>query len=144
MPLSDDPNALGVFSLATDRDKPEATRPCFVVRFVTRGKDRERKRLIEQAETTIDDAERFALLLKAIKTCVVGWRNVKGDDGAELPFNDENLEAKLNDREFWELARGCVYGVTMNGEDLKNSVSPVPGNGGKPADSAGTAAAANA
>lgn len=124
MPICDDPNAFGYYTLKADLGKPVATRPMFKVKFFTRAKFREIARDLDEARVERDDAKCFEKVMGAIRKAVTGWVNVKDDAGNDLPFTDENVAARLHDLEIWELANSMGMPVTLSGDDQKNFASP--------------------
>jgi hypothetical protein len=122
MPICDDPNALGFYTLRADRNKPLEKRPMFICKFLTVSKSRATQKLSDDAFETKDNAQCMALLIQAIQTCVVGWKNFVDEAGSPIEFSESALVDRLTNRELWELARGCANAITE--DDLKNSASP--------------------
>jgi hypothetical protein len=130
MPIAFDPDAKGVWSLESDRKKPAAGRPVFIVKFLT---DRQCDRLSEMrdaldaAQGQITDAEFWQRYWEIIVFGVTGWRNMPWA-AAGLPeqasFTLDNLRCMLIPRELYELARSYHLGVELDEGDVKNSPTP--------------------
>ena len=129
MPLCDDPNATGWYTLRGDREKPAATRPMFECRFVTKGGKLKVRRMIDNAVETKDDAVYGKILADSIRSGVVGWRNIRDKDGNEIPFSlealndiisDDEDKGRLRDDEIAELAYNWPLAVSFTEDDRKN------------------------
>jgi hypothetical protein len=130
MPLAADPNATVDFSLGSDRDKPAASRPVFIVRMLTRRQASEIERLTKAANETKDDRECFDLCWQAITQGVVGWRNfVDPSTGKPLKeFSSDNLSAALSDLEIFELLLSYPLAVRLE-ERGRFNLGPAPPSG---------------
>ena len=125
MPLSFDPNSTAEFWLASDREKPAAQRPVFLVKFMRQRELDEYRRLMTEAEACGEDQQALRLAWQAIIVGVAGWRNFTDpDSGKPLEFCPEAVGQVLTVREFWELAIGYPSSVQLMGPDLKNCLSP--------------------
>jgi hypothetical protein len=112
MPLSLDPDRTAAYSLASDTDKPEATRPAFICRFMTRRQHQKHREIMERAASESDDSRVFALIMEAIGIGVIDWRNF------DKPFSRETIEDVLSDRELWELAWNYPIAVKLGEQSL--------------------------
>lgn len=137
MPLASDPDATFEFSLELDKDKPPASRPVFICRFMSSRKRREYVRLRSEMmialTTPSDDAGRraFELAVQAIRLVVVDWRNfywppgftdIKGANigGQQAMFTDDAVTDILTDMEIAELL-GSLIEATQLGEKEKKA-----------------------
>jgi hypothetical protein len=125
MPIAFDTDQTRPFSLATDAPKPEASRPAFNVRFLTRRQALRYDALVADALAARADIAKFwNLVWQAIGIGVVGWHNMpldKAELPSDAPFTRENAEAVLTGMEIMELAFGYTSAVSLSGDDRKNS-----------------------
>lgn len=92
------------------------TIPVSFIITVRKPKQSERKEIIPQIrDGQIDDET-------VIKTYLVGWRDLVGADGAQVPFNDETLAEVMDAPEY---LRAVIQGIVtaIQGKELmaKNS-----------------------
>lgn len=125
MPLCSDPDATVEFSLLTDRQKPDATRPVFLARFVTCRQMAAIYRHIDEAKRKAEAAEKageetiaptMPHLTAALAVICVGWRNVNAPSGDI----DALLDA-LTEDELWGLLYGLIGAVRVQEIDKKKS-----------------------
>ena len=144
MPIAADPDKLCEYWLESDKDKPEATRPVFLCRFMTQ---RQLDRAVEFLQTAIkigNGPDAWKAVRDAIQVGVVGWRNMRrADDGTDPgEFSMDKLTEVLTNQEIRELAGlterdGYLTRVQLAEGDLKNSGSPQPGTVAQSANPAG-------
>lgn len=127
MPLSADPNARARFSLSNYQDMPEARRPAFLVRFMSKAEVDEHRRLMDEATTDgMSTAQTMALVGTALELGIVGCVN--------MPVaNWKDAIPLLSRNEFWELAWSYPNAVRPVGDDLKNLLWPSATAGTSPA-----------
>jgi hypothetical protein len=143
MPISANPDATAPYWLAADEGIPEETRPTFVCRFMTRREHQRVADLAKQAFETKDDAACYDLLIQALSVGVVGWRNIKGRDGADVPFDLSSIDAVLTNAEIWEAVYGYPRAVSRTENDRFLSRSRSQPIGAPSATAAPTAASTN-
>ena len=121
--LAMDPNNTFEIFLECDKEKPKAERPCFVYHYLT---GRQWLKVAEVQEKLTEHESMAALVDSVYGGCrvgLVGWKNLNGPDGAEIPFDANMLEDILTLKEAQEL----VLAVQNNGptvEDKKKFDSP--------------------
>ena len=54
-----------------------------------------------------------------LKLMLVGWENMKEEDGSDIPFNDKNLKEFMDDTD-WIKAVSAAYTESLTGEKVKN------------------------
>lgn len=125
MPLCSDPDATVEFSLLTDRQKPDATRPVFLARFVTCRQMAAIHRHIDEAKRKAEAADKageetigptMPHLTAALAVICVGWRNVNTPPG-----DMEALQDVLTEDELWGLLYGLIGAVRLKELDKKKS-----------------------
>lgn len=142
MPLSSNPNKTTTCWLDVDADDPLATRPVFLVRYMTNAQVERHRELFDAAAAEPDNARALDLLLQAIDVGIVGWRNFFDEKGEPVPYSHEALlDGRLLERELWEIARTYPAFVRLAEDDRKNSGSP-PASGGAAATTTAPPAAA--
>jgi hypothetical protein len=136
VPLSTDPDDLIPFSLTLDEQRPEATRPVFLLRFLSVRQLLKARRLYDEFVAETDGDRENAKLNELLALGVGGWRNIPADFDAAKP--GEALDAKdvLTAGEKAELARGVMNKPLLTESDRKNSARLVS----SPADTSASAA----
>ena len=104
--LSSNPHARAQFVLRNDAGTPAKEQPCFLVKFMTPADLEEYHRIVTEIGQQTERREAGRLIWDAIKVGVVGWKNVKGDDGKPLEFTPANVFSKCNEQELIELVYG--------------------------------------
>lgn len=124
MPLACDPSQTFDTWLKSDADKPAATRPTFVFRYLT---GREFRR-VSDAMDNLHDAGSHAEAYDAVMGCItphlVTWRNMPDRDkpGACVAFTKpEDIDTVLTQREMSELVFEMLRGARPSGDDLGKS-----------------------
>lgn len=75
-------------------------------------------RSLENGELTDEDV---------MDKCLLGWRDLKGEGGEDVPYSPEALEAAMQSREYrTALVRGCLE-VLLGREALARKNSSRPG-----------------
>jgi len=130
MPIALDPEQTFEVPPAEER-KPDG--PVFVFRYLTArawlaaaqfGDDRETLNNLTTAQIvgrlceTIVDGQRL-----------VTWRNVRDEDGADIPFDPDGLSDVLTVAELWDLYYAARRGSVLGPEAKKDSGSPSPSDG---------------
>ena len=110
MPIALDAAELAEYVLPFDRDKSNP--PTFLFSHLTRRQHREVAALMEQARQAEDDEPFEAALDKAIRIGLRGWKNLRGADGAEIPYSPDALDDVLTPSEKIEMATGYAAAVT--------------------------------
>lgn len=129
MPVSCNPHARANFYLSTDLETPHKDRPAFTVKFLTAAELDRHAEAIERLEAAADAGDRreFAeAIWNAGTVGITGWKNVKGADGQDIPFNRDALLNTLTVPELWELVRTYPSAVRLLPEDFRNFASPSP------------------
>lgn len=140
MPISSDPARTAPYWLACDAETPEANRPTFDCRFLTRREMRRVDELTKQAYAAKDDAQCYGLLIDALRVGVAGWRNMFDPDGQPVPFDLSAIDGILTDQELWELVYGYPRAVSRTEHDRFLSRSPSQPTGASSATVAATSA----
>ncbi len=143
-PIAVDPEA--TFDVVLESDKGKDRPPTFVFRQVTCRKWRELAELADQIETRKlgTAVEGLDVTLKALRSTLIGWRDMAGLDGVEIPFDAEKIEDLLTMREVTELMYAGLEGSQPTPDELKNwplppgsdtaaSAEPVPADQEAPA-----------
>lgn len=154
MPRALDPNNTFDVSLDSDKNKPDAERPVFVIRHLN---GRAWLSVAEIHASIIkepDAAHAISSLFAALKIAIVDWRGMiwpKADrlpDGAvageAVKFSQDNFDLVIDPKEAMELLVKIINGTTLSESDEKKSESRSQSNTGKPAKPADPADAATA
>ena len=134
MPICCDPKATVPFSLDRDKAAPEAKRPAFLCKHLTRREVRAIDRIwVGLKDRTME--EFYAGCQKIIAIGIVGWQNfvepptdADGNPnplaGKPMPFSVEAIDAQISDGEYVTLASTFPLAVALAEGDRKNSDSP--------------------
>ena len=118
MPKSLDPKARITFTLASDMELPEATRPRLVGRVLTAGPYRVLMQVLTESGSHV---ERIDGMLTAVMEICTGWENmIHPETGEPIPFTRENLGEFYSTEELGEIISACFTTV----DDKKKSESP--------------------
>lgn len=119
MPLSIDPSASLWLSLATDRDKPEATRPAFRCQFLTVRQRLQMDRLYAEAVAGLESegpgggSIAYANdIAQALAIAVIDWRNLR------TPFSEDAFHDVLTFEEMAELFWLCINESSAKAREL--------------------------
>lgn len=151
MPRSIEPGTAYETWLPFDADKPESTRPTFLVAHQS---GRSWKRLaaigdeLGKYESAVDALDKlYDLLFESLR----GWRNMVDPSsliedpehsiGIEIPFSRGNMDRVLNNYDAWELYWCLMSGAEPTGAELGNLESPSPSDADDSADDAVVASA---
>tara|TARA_R100000388_G_scaffold43065_2_gene32935 strand:- start:189 stop:524 length:336 start_codon:yes stop_codon:yes gene_type:complete len=74
-----------------------------------------RRLKISEYEKATENKSEFQML----KLMLVGWENMKEEDGQDIPFNDKNLKEFMDDTD-WIKAVSAAYTESLTGEKVKN------------------------
>jgi hypothetical protein len=125
MPLALDPEQTVPISLEVDKAKPDATRPAFLCRFLTKRKMTRVLDLLKQAQATDDYDAAHKVIDEALNVGIVGWRNIAAD-GKPIPFAPDAYDEVLTGTEKFELAQKQISETRLAEHERKNSSSPAP------------------
>ncbi len=92
MPLALDPKRKNKIVLNSDEDKPEASRPAFIFNFLNGRQCRILAEFDEKIVDSKDNVEACDLTFETLRKFLIGWENMIGRDGKEIPFDLEVLE----------------------------------------------------
>ena len=74
------------------------------------------KRLkVSEYQNAADNKSEFEML----KMMLVGWENMKEEDGQDIPFNNQNLKDMMEDA-YWLRAVSDAYTKSLMDEKVKN------------------------
>jgi hypothetical protein len=127
MPIALDGDTVDVY-LESDKDKPEATRPAFVCRYLTSKQLREYRKALKTYAAAIDERKDDEIVCgMAMQTLSMVITDTKN-----LP--DKPLDELLSDGEMWELALAIPNTVSLSELDKKKSrvQSPLAGENSEP------------
>lgn len=127
MPVGLDTSEHAPVSLRSDADKPEDVRPVFLFHYLTRRERRAVFAALDEIRNPDSDVE--ALLDKALRIGLVGWRNMRGRDGAEIPFSPDAVDDVLTAAEKFELAFAYPDVVAETEAGLKKKLDSPPSPG---------------
>lgn len=124
MPVALEPGVRLPIVLEIDEDKPEATRPTFYVRALSR---RQCGQFMERYDARFEGdnvtqavvSQRLQALLEDL---IIGWDNMRAPDGAAIPFSSEAIFDVLSDAEIRELILRCQMARYLKPEEKKSSV----------------------
>jgi len=136
MPLAIDPAARFKIVLASDAEKKPP--PTFVFRFASNREFKALAAVCDQVEE-LQSQGAAALLGKmeeTLKLFMVGWENMVGSEGGEIPYEPDELDALLNPAELSELLFGVMEHVQVEAEERKKSPSQSRSSTGKSAKTA--------
>jgi hypothetical protein len=135
MPIALEPDSVYDVVLSTDSGKPLEKRPTFVFRYLSSRKWKELTRLADGFETNKSGAGAIDSVFSVIRMVLVGWRNMTGPDGKEIPYNPDEIDDLVTPAEAMELmmaAERQVPGI----EDKKKLGSPSHSSTGRSAKNA--------
>jgi hypothetical protein len=121
MPLSLDPEASTPYALKSDADKPEASRPVFLLKFLTCRLHRKVNDLIAQALDMKDNEAIDATLNEILSVAIAGWRNMGTDYPPDRGKLIEAIDDLLVPGEKAELAWAVTNVTGLTAEDKKKS-----------------------
>ena len=137
MPLALDPTETFDFVLDSDKGKPAA--PALVFHHLTRREVRKADELYGRLKASTDEGETEGLLDEVIRLGLVGWKNMRGRDGKDVPYSGDPDDV-LTLEEKWEVAfRYVTHGLELESKK-KRSPSPSSPATDKSAPGAETAA----
>jgi hypothetical protein len=124
MPIALDGDTVDV-CLDSDKDKPEATRPVFVCRYLTCRQAKEYDNHVRESLRGDDASAQAEAVNKALAIAIVGQRNMTGEIDDLLTFAEK-----------WELAMKIPTVVQLSELDKKKSRSKPQSDGANSATSA--------
>ena len=133
------------FVFIVDQGEPDP--PVFTFRFLSEGELAELLDWRDAADREEDNARARELLYKIVRAPLVGWRNLRGRDGKEIPYDPDALGKVLSLAELWE-ACWRLPNVMARGEDdvakkkLEELLRPPPSGSQSESGTASPAAAA--
>ncbi|HUX00914.1 MAG TPA: hypothetical protein VMY35_08030 [Phycisphaerae bacterium] len=126
MPIALEAGETFKYVLRGDRNKPAESRPAFIFEYVTARQARAIARPLHELEKSdkTGTSEAFDALFKAIRANLVGWENMRGRDGKDIPFAASELDAIVTLPEAWELYYGAHAGQRLDASEKNVSASP--------------------
>lgn len=123
MPLGLDPQATFELSLDTDKEKPQATRPAFVFRFLTSRQFLKVQQLRAAAREEKDNAACLAKMDEALLIGLAGWKNM-----GDVAFSADAINDVLTIDERWELLES--YLAEQRTSEVSKKASRLLSSGG--------------
>ena len=128
MPIALEAGETFKYVLRGDREKPGASeaRPAFIFEYVTARRARAIARPLDALEKAgkTGTSEAYDALFKALGANLVGWENMRGRDGKEIPFSPSELDDIVTLPEAWELYYAAHAGQQLDASEKNASASP--------------------
>lgn len=123
MAISLCPNATKQFVLPEDRETPKDQQTVFRIKVFSAGEFRKflKKAKIITSKKNDDRTltETCDEILELCKQGVVGWQNLKDQDGQDVPFSADRLE-DLPNNHLYDLLYGIIELNTVGAQNQKN------------------------